>query len=110
MGSKAGVLCPYLQEMATPTPDVELLREYLTEVALVLEKRGKRKRKKKKPGGPRTDVGALKQLQPDTFKVKVKAVIADKDGDIESSARTLGVAKRTLYHYIEDDPALDKGV
>jgi hypothetical protein len=70
-------------------------------IELIVEER------KKKPGGPRTDLGALRQLNPDAFKVKVKGTLNDTDDDAEEAADELGVAKRTLYQYLEDEPDLE---
>jgi hypothetical protein len=86
--------------------DVQLLREF---IGLVLERRhskGKGERKKK-PGGPRTDIGAIRQLNPQKFTTQIRAAVKDADGDVGAAAREMGVAKRTMYHYLEDEPALN---
>jgi hypothetical protein len=98
--------------MSTPSSRnsiASLLREFVN-LTLVTERgrkhsRGKGKRKKK-PGGPRTDVGAMRQLQPDKFRTLVRAKVKSHDGDVGSAAHDLGVAKRTLYHYLDDEPGL----
>jgi len=85
--------------------DAELLREF---IELVLERRhskGKGERKKK-PGGPRTDTGAIRQLNPEKFKTQVRAAVKDAGGDVKDAAKEMGVAKRTMYHYLEDEPGL----
>jgi hypothetical protein len=76
----------------------DLLKEW---IALVLEER------RRKPGGPRTDIGALRQLHPIAFTNKVKADVKSNGGDVEAAAKKLGVAKRTLYHYLDDDSELN---
>lgn len=77
-----------------------LLREY---IGLVLERDDD-----KKPGGPRTDAGALRQLKPDVFASNVKSMMKANKGDAEATAKQLDVAKRTLYYYLEDEPSLRK--
>lgn len=74
------------------------MREYIS--ALLAERSGK------KPGGPRTDVGALRQLNPEKFSVAVKGAVKGAEGDVDSAAEKLGVAPRTLYHYLETEPSL----
>lgn len=78
-----------------------LLREVIQGIILSEKRGGKRT-----PGGPRTDIGALRQLEPSTFVTQVKSAVKDHDGDADQAARELGVAKRTLYHYLNDEPAL----
>lgn len=85
--------------------DAELLKEF---IELVLERRhskGKGSRHKK-PGGPRTTAGAIRQINPDKFKTQVRAAVKAAGGDVESAAKEVGVAKRTMYHYLEDEPGL----
>jgi hypothetical protein len=74
---------------------VEFVREVLAE-----------KRRNRKPGGPRTDLGAVKQLNPGEFSVRVKGAIDSADGDVDKAADNLDVATRTLYHYLETEPDL----
>lgn len=85
----------------------DLLEAFVREV---LSERGGRKRRgrRKKPGGPRTDIGALRQLNPDKFRVKVKAAMNTKVGDVSAAAKELDVSQRTLYHYLDDDTALHR--
>jgi hypothetical protein len=75
---------------------VEFVREVLAEKA----------KRRKKPGGPRTDLGAVKQLNPGEFSVRVKGAVDSAEGDVEKAADNLGVATRTLYHYLDTEPAL----
>ena len=79
----------------------KIIREFVRE-ALREDKR------RKKPGGPRTDIGALKQLYPDTFAVKVRAAVKGEKGDVKDAADRLDVAPRTLYHYLETEPSLSR--
>lgn len=67
---------------------------------------GERRRKGAHPGGPRTDVGALRQLEPNSFVMKVKSVMDDHGGDVHKAAEDLDVAPRTLYYYLDDESAL----
>ena len=76
-----------------------LILEYVREVLA-------EKRRNKKPGGPRTDLGAVKQLNPGEFSVKVKGAVDSAEGDVDDAADNLGVAARTLYHYLETEPDL----
>lgn len=76
---------------------VEFIREVLA------ERSGK---KHKKPGGPRTDMGALRQLNPGEFSVRVKGAVDSAEGDVDKAADSLDVASRTLYHYLETEPGL----
>jgi transposase-like protein len=82
--------------------DEQLLREW---IRLVIERN---REKRHKPGGPRTDAGALRQLNPDAFKTKVRTAVRSKGGDVKSAARAVGVAPRTLYGYLDDEPALQQ--
>lgn len=74
---------------------VEFVREVLAE-----------KRRSRKPGGPRTDMGAIRQLNPGEFSVRVKGAVDSADGDVDKAADNLDVAARTLYHYLDTDPSL----
>jgi len=76
-----------------------LILEYVREVLA-------EKQRNKKPGGPRTNLGALKQLHPGEFSVKVRGAVDSADGDVENAANNLGVATRTLYHYLDSEPDL----
>jgi hypothetical protein len=79
-----------------------LLKEFV--VATLAERRRKRKRK---PGGPRTDIGALMQINPDAARTKVRVAVKATKGDVEGASEKLGLASRTLYHYLDTDPSLD---
>jgi hypothetical protein len=76
-----------------------LLRTYIR--TLLAERRNG-----KKPGGPRTDLGAVRQLDPGSFYVKVAGAVKSAEGDVEEAADDLDVAPRTLYHYLETEPKL----
>ena len=62
--------------------------------------------KRRKPGGPRTDMGAVRQLNPGEFSVRVKGAVDSAEGDVEKAADNLDVSTRTLYHYLETEPSL----
>ena len=81
--------------------DTRALRQYIR--AILTEK----KRTSKKPGGPRTDMGAIRQLNPGEFSVRVKGAIDSAGGEVDKAADNLDVAPRTLYHYLETEPSLD---
>lgn len=74
---------------------VEFIREVLAE------------KRHKKPGGPRTDMGAIRQINPGEFSVRVKGAVASAGGDVSSAADNLDVSSSTLYHYLNDDPGFD---
>lgn len=81
-----------------------LIREYLT---LVLsEKRRSARRKRQKPGGPRTYLGALRQINPEKFTTTVRTAVNSAAGDVEDAADAVDVSPRTLYHYLEQEPRL----
>lgn len=86
---------------------VSLLREMVREVLAEKKTKGRRKGRRKKTGGPRSRIGAIRQLQPNTFLTKVNAAISDNDGDVHRAAADLDIAPRTLYGYIADEPKLD---
>lgn len=79
----------------------DLILEFVREV--LAERSGKRQRK---PGGPRTDMGAIRQLNPGEFSVRVKGAVDSAEGDVHKAADSLDVAPRTLYHYLETEPGL----
>ena len=83
--------------------EIELLREYVRE--LVVERRKKRR---KKPGGPPTRKGHERALNHAKFVDSVSATVKSTKGDVPDAARQLGVASRTLYHYLATDPGLSK--
>lgn len=72
----------------------------LTVESLLRERRGR------KPGGPRTDMGALRQLDPGAFSARVSSAMASARGDVDDAAGELEVAPRTLYHYLDTEPSL----
>jgi hypothetical protein len=78
---------------------IETLRGYLREV--LLSERGK-----KTPGGPRTDAGALRQLNPSKFKGEIRAAVDAAKGSVPKAAKAVGVAPRTMYYYLDDEPGL----
>lgn len=75
---------------------VEFVREVLAE----------KKKRRRKPGGPRTDMGAVRQLNPGEFMVRVKGAVDTANGDVDAAARSLEVSPRTLYHYLDTEPTL----
>lgn len=81
------------------------LHEYLSLAVSALL--SERRRSRRKPGGPRTDLGALRQLDPGAFTAKVSSAVASTGGAVDDAARRLEVAPRTLYHYLDTEPALD---
>jgi len=95
----------YLESMGS-SHEEETLRQYIAEALLTEKRRSHRRRKKKHPGGPRTDIGALAQLDPGSFAVKVRGAMDDSGGSVAGAARKVGVAPRTMYHYLDDVPAL----
>ena len=80
--------------------DTRALRQYIR--AILTEKK-----RTSKPGGPRTDMGAIRQLNPGEFSVRVKGAIDSAGGEVDKAADNLDVAPRTLYHYLETEPSLD---
>lgn len=75
----------------------DLILEFVREV--LAERSGKRQRK---PGGPRTDMGALKQLNPGEFAVRVKGAVDSAEGDVHKAAENLGAAPRTVYGWLNE--------
>ena len=84
-----------------------LLREMIRNIALdvLTEKRAK---KGKKPGGGLTDLGAQYHLDKATANRKAALLLRREEGDVEDAAQSLGVSKRTLYKYIQDNPPLKR--
>lgn len=78
-----------------------LLREF---VAATLAERKRQKRRK--PGGPRTYLGALMQVNPDAAKTRVRSAVKSTKGDVPDAAEKLDVSSRTLYHYLDNVPTL----
>lgn len=66
----------------------------------------KRSRKRHKPGGPRTDLGALHQLDPGAFQAKISSAMTSTHGSVSDAAHELEVSPRTLYHYLDTDSSL----
>ena len=87
---------------------LRILESYIRELFL-LERRRNKKKRNRKPGGPRSDIGALRQLNTDAFATKVKGAVNAAGGDVPTAASKLDVAPRTLYGYLED-PSLDSVV
>ena len=79
----------------------KILKEYI--MAVITERR----RKGSSPGGPRTDLGALRQLEPNAFATKVRGAMDSAKGDVEAAASQLDVRPRTMYHYLDSTPGLD---
>lgn len=75
----------------------ETLRQY---IRLALQERSNRR---KKPGGPRTDMGALQQLEPLKFAAQVRATMNNKEGDVGETAKTLDVSPSLIYHWLDSD-------
>ena len=61
---------------------------------------------RKKPGGGITKMGAQKVLNPGQFAVQVKGAVDSAKGDVDKAADDLDVSTRTLYHYLDTEPAL----
>jgi len=85
---------------------IDLLKQLIHEAVLAEKRHGRRKGRKRKPGGPRTDTGALRQLEPNAFIQQVKTAMDDYEGNVTKAARKLGVSRRTMYHYLSDERAL----
>ena len=81
-----------------------LIREMLGE--LFFEAKKKKRSKRRKPGGGLTDLGALRRLRPREYNAKIRTALVGGQGDIEDSAKDLGIAGRTLYQALEDVPSL----
>ena len=77
-----------------------LVRELVAETLL------SERKKKGKPGGPRTRLGALRQLHPGEFAVTVKGAVDSAKGDVSDAAKNLDVSDRTLYDYLNKVRAL----
>lgn len=65
-----------------------------------------RRYRRKKPGGPRTDLGALRQLEPLKAAAQVRAAMDNKEGEVANAAQYLDIAPSTLYNYLDNDPEL----
>lgn len=89
----------------------ELLTAFIRETLkssneLLAERKKHRKKKRKVPGGPRTDAGAMKHLHPEKFATQARAAMTGAEGDVAVAARKMGVSKRTMYHYLQTTPTL----
>lgn len=73
---------------------------------LFFEAKKKKRSKRRKPGGGLTDLGALRRLRPREYNAKIRTALVGGQGDIEDSAKDLGIAGRTLYQALEDVPSL----
>lgn len=73
---------------------VEFVREVLAE------------RRRRRPGGPRTAMGAIRQLNPAEFSDRVRSAVSAAGGDVAAAAAAIDVAPRTLYHYLDTEPRL----
>lgn len=80
---------------------LRILETYIREL-VISERRRNRNKHRHKPGGPRSDIGALRQLNTDAFATKVKGAVNAAGGDVPVAAQKLDVAPRTLYGYLED--------
>lgn len=81
---------------------LSLIRDLVTEV-IVAERK-----KRSKPGGPLTKMGALKKLHPGEFAINVKGAVDSAKGSVSDAAENLGIADRTLYHYLDTVPTLSR--
>ena len=84
----------------------DIIRESVRSILrdIIVEK----KRRGKKPGGGLTRWGAERKIRKNVFRGKVGDAISVASGDVDSAAKRLGVAPRTLYGYIQDEPSLQK--
>lgn len=83
-----------------------LIEEFVKEALLQLQLEKRKRARRKKPGGPRTDMGAWRQLNPEKFRNVVRSTMNSEQGNVSDAAGDLGVSTRTLYHYLEDEPLL----
>ena len=87
--------------------EAHMLRESIRIIAEEIISERKRKRKNK-PGGPRTKIGALMQVYPEEAFSKIKNALRRRDGNVKDAAADLGVSPRTAYGYVGDDARLEK--
>jgi len=90
-----------MQEITT------LLKQFIKE-ALLNEKERKKKSEKSTPGGGLTDSGARRRVNHTSFISNVRNALNNQDGDVRKAAATIGVAPRTFYYYLEDEPTLQQ--
>ena len=64
-------------------------------------------KKKRKPGGPLTDMGAYKKINPDKFRSLVQTAMQATDGEVDDAADKIDVSTRSMYNYLKD-PGLKK--
>ncbi len=84
-----------------------LLKQFIKE-ALLNEKERKKKSGKTTPGGGLTDAGARRRVDRSAFMSSARNALNSQDGDVEKAAATMGVAPRTFYYYLEDEPKLQQ--
>lgn len=60
------------------------------------------------PGGGLTRAGAQRKIDKTQFMANARNAISGNDGDIEKAADQMGVAPRTFYYYLENEPKLQK--
>lgn len=64
-------------------------------------------KKKRKPGGALTDMGAYKKINPDKFRSLVQTAMQATDGEVDDAADKIDVSTRSMYNYLKD-PGLKK--
>lgn len=67
-----------------------------------------KKRKKKTPGGPVTDIGAWMMLEPAAAEAKIRSTLEATDGVISKAAKALGMSSRNLYHITSNSESLSR--
>jgi len=60
------------------------------------------------PGGPITDLGAEKIVNPSDYMSDFRKALVASDGIVKKAARTLGIATRTAHYHIAQSPELQK--
>lgn len=79
----------------------ELIEELVREFLFLERKR------KKKPGGGLTRMGALRKINPDQFKNLVRGAMRTARGDVDTAANKVDVSPRRMYDYL-NEPGLTK--
>ena len=64
-------------------------------------------KKKRKPGGALTDMGAYKKINPNKFRSLVQTAMQATDGEVDDAADKIDVSTRSMYNYLKD-PGLKK--
>ena len=64
-------------------------------------------KKKRKPGGALTDMGAYKKINPDKFRSLVQTAMQSTDGEVDDAADKIDVSTRSMYNYLKE-PGLKK--